>query len=144
MVRKYFNWNNQLSVKDDLSVKHAWGIRGIHEKICTNDCLLNFKWKFEFTTNYDFDEFIFPRIHETNYIVNYINRSNPDNDDGECVKPENKQIKTSYNLYEYAKRMSNLSSKKVAQMQFKHVVFMVNDHKKFLKDLFELKLDNKK
>lgn len=36
-------------------------------KLSTNDCLLGFKYEYEFTTNYDIDEIIFPRKYNTNF-----------------------------------------------------------------------------
>ncbi len=39
-----------------------------HERLNTNDCLLKFKYEYEYVSNYDIDEIIFPRLFGTNYF----------------------------------------------------------------------------
>ena len=34
--------------------------------INTNDCYMKFRHEYEYVTNYDIDEIIFPRLHSTN------------------------------------------------------------------------------
>ncbi len=41
---------------------------GLHDKICTNDCFMSYKYVYRYLSNYDVDEFIFPRRFETNYF----------------------------------------------------------------------------
>lgn len=100
-----------------------------HEKICLNDCLTNFKYQYEFMTNYDFDEFIFPRKFKTTDYVRFDNKT----DKCESVKSN----KYDYNIYDYAKRLVDKYGANAAIFDFQHVLFMENFNKNFLKNLFE-------
>lgn len=126
LFKSYFDWSRD-------------GVFNIHEKVCTNDCLLTFKWQYEFTTNYDFDEFIFPRLLRAsaqNIDPRLLGPNNTSNSsqDRNCGLL-NQEI-SQYSLYEYAKRLNKIANGKVAVFRFKHVVFMHNDHMAFLKKLF--------
>lgn len=121
LFRVYFDWSIE-------------GVFNIHEKVCTNDCLLNFKWTHEFTTNYDFDEFIFPRKVETNDFTS----SNSLLEKISCDSTPEK-----YSLYDYAVDLTRKSSTPVAVLRFKHVMFFHNDHANFFKKLFEIDFDTK-
>lgn len=105
------------------------GVFSAHEKVCTNDCLLNFKHQYEFITNYDFDEFIFPRKLKTNdykdFNTNNCHDLNYNLNDG-----------LNYNLYEYASRLSKLHSGNVAVLSFNHVLYVQQGYKEFLNTLF--------
>jgi hypothetical protein len=37
-------------------------VKAIHDKLNTNDCYINFRHLYEIVTNYDYDEFIWPRV----------------------------------------------------------------------------------
>lgn len=121
MFSVYFDWNRE-------------GVFNAHEKVCTNDCLLNFKWTHEFTTNYDFDEFIFPRRLDTNFLTKSKNSTSE-------ITCES-QVRD-YTLYDYAVDLSSKSSTPVAVLLFKHVLFFHNDHKNFHEKLFKIVDKNK-
>lgn len=99
------------------------GVFNAHEKVCTNDCLLRFKYDYEFTTNYDFDELIFPRKLATN--------------DYDAFADSN-ATSVNFNLYEYALRLKQKFGQNIAVFRFEHVLFMHNDHERFLDQLFGL------
>lgn len=86
-----------------------------HEFTATNDCFTNFKYTYEFVTNYDFDELIFPRKNSIN------NKS-----DLTC----DLSYKSDYNIYNYADRLFRIYSKKskknIGTIHFEHVLFV--DH----------------
>jgi hypothetical protein len=51
-----------------------------HERMNSNDCLLKFKYEYEYITNYDIDEIIFPRLSGTNDYQNLLKVSFKIND----------------------------------------------------------------
>jgi hypothetical protein len=98
------------------------GVLSANEKVCTNDCLLHFKHEFEFTTNYDFDEIIFPRKLNVDDYEPFLDEVKDKNSD--CSNERVNQNK--YSLYDYAIRLSKLlgNGKSVAMLKFENgVVF---------------------
>jgi hypothetical protein len=83
-----------------------------HEKINTNDCYLNYKYEYEYVSNYDFDEFIFPRLDQTKSQSQLLfNKSN-------CSDMLNYSI-PKYDLYSYAKYLHDLlGGSRVAYLRF--------------------------
>ena len=91
---------------------------GYMERVNTNDCYLNFKYKYEMVTNYDFDELIFPRSHNL-----YENRSLDCKLQSYCQYSDR-----AYNIYEYAVKMFNLmDNKTTACLMFINVAFLKID-----------------
>ena len=99
-----------------------FGMYNSHERICSNDCLMKFKHVYEFVSNYDFDEIIFPRqIETTNEDLMYnLKVTNCDN--------FNLNLNlTSYNIYDFVSRLAKqYHFKNVACFHFEHVVFFDN------------------
>ena len=102
-----------------------------HERLNTNDCYMHYKYEYEYVTNFDFDDFIFPRYYNTRYV--------PLNESNFCDK--NKSI-ANYSIYEYAKRMFLKHGSKASCLLFEHVLF-VPINKKFLDSLLTYKPKNK-
>ena len=94
---------------------------GYHERLNTNDCYLNFKYKYEMFTNYDIDEIIFPRLNAiTDDFAIYKGI--------DCEENRGLFINQSINLYEYALKMFDLmDSKRTACLMFKNVAFVLFD-----------------
>jgi hypothetical protein len=93
-----------------------------HERINTNDCYLKFKHQYEYVSNLDFDEIIFPRKQNvtTSFDFNISTRVN---------YSLNRNITQTYNIYNYVKKFfinTNISS-----IEFQHVLF-IQDYKKLL------------
>lgn len=89
-----------------------------HERMSSNDCLMRHKNDFEFLTNLDFDEFIFPRLHDTLF---YDTKSN------------------SCNMYDYTKRLQNKYGYNIAYFQFDHMLILQNFND-FINKLLHLKM----
>lgn len=102
-----------------------------HEIVNTNACLTNFKYEYEFMTNYDFDEILFPRVHMLN---DYSNHSL------DCK--ENKPLE--YNIYKYARQMVEKHGSHACSFQFRHVLFLDNFNQRFLDDVLSKETGNVK
>lgn len=102
-----------------------------HEKICTNDCLLNFKYEYEFATNYDFDEFIFPRKFPTNDLSHFKTTSSCNNTSAVSL--------TGYNIYDYALKLTQKYGNQIACFQFENVAFLtIPESFSFINDFLNL------
>ena len=66
-----------------------------HERLQSNDCLLKFKYNYEFVVNYDIDEFILPRQMSSPSHIN-CNNSN-------ALKAQTYK----YNIYEFIRKLSD-------------------------------------
>lgn len=107
-----------------------------HEKICTNDCLLNFKHEYEFTTNYDFDEFIFPRKFNTDSPKPFVS-----NGPSSCLNSMAK-FDFNYSMYEYATSLMQEYGNKIANFHFENVVFLtIPESIEFVEKLVSLPSD---
>ena len=67
-----------------------------HERLQSNDCLMKYRYEYQYVTNYDIDEFILPR-KVTNKNKNKI----------ECKANQTRLVghekNTDYSIYEFAK-----------------------------------------
>ena len=110
----YLNCVN--SVKSIFTITSDWWF-GLHEKINTNACYLQHKYNYEFLTNLDLDEIIFPRLYDLNLNSNLIslilNNSNSDR----------------HNLYDYTKKLTN--GQNIAYLLFSHSLY-ISSHQEFL------------
>lgn len=106
--RKYFE-------VDDYFIKNT------HERVCTNDCLMNFKYAYEYVSNYDFDEFIFPRNFKKNYHLSLD--SGAGQSCNNIYKSVQKNAPKEYNIYKYVKRLTKLYGNNVAYFLFENVLF---------------------
>ena len=93
-----------------------------HERINDNDCFMHYKYEYEYVTNFDFDDLVFPRYYNTNDFA--LNDS--------CTK--NKSI-SNYSIYDYAKRLFNKYGSKASCLLFKHVLFITIDQKLFIESI---------
>lgn len=101
-----------------------------HELVCTNDCVTNLKYSYEFITNFDLDEFIFPRFHNTtDYSSNEF----------DCKRKAMKN----YNIYEYASNLLNLYGSNVSAFHFEHVLFLDHMDEHFLQKIFSYQTTNR-
>ena len=92
----------------------------INDLIIMNDCLLNFKYTYEFITNYNADEVIFPRFYEIDqHHVEYnsLLQSTSCNQD---IRTYNQ----SYNIYNYLMKLfSEYNKTNTACLRFTNVEF---------------------
>ena len=87
-----------------------------NEVICTNDCLLGFKYQYEFTTNYDIDEVIFPRKFNSNdysYFKSAVN----------CNQSLAK-FDFNYSIYDYAVKLTRNYGSDIGFFHFENVNFL--------------------
>ncbi|RNA21174.1 hypothetical protein BpHYR1_011251 [Brachionus plicatilis] len=63
-----------LSMKINFDLRDHY-IKNTHERLNSNDCLMKNRHEYQYISNYDFDEFIFPRSFETDHVKN-VNESN--------------------------------------------------------------------
>ena len=83
-----------------------------HERMNTNDCYLKFKHRYEFVSNLDFDEIIFPRQQNVVTSFNFHNNSKET-----LFSP----ILKNYDIYNYAKEFF---TENISSIQFEHVLFI--------------------
>ena len=91
-------------------------ILNANEIICTNDCLLGFKYQYEFTTNYDIDEVIFPRKFYSN-DYSYFN----------SLKDCNQSLSKfyfNYSIYDYTVKLTRKYGSDIGFFYFENVNFL--------------------
>jgi hypothetical protein len=91
---------------------------------------MNLKNEYEFATNFDFDEFIFPRFKETNDFTSFNGLN--------CTNLEIEQQNQTYNIYDYAVRLKTKLGQNTACFKFNHVVFL-KETQQFLEKLRSFK-----
>jgi hypothetical protein len=105
-----------------------------HERMISNECLQSFRYEYEFVTNYDFDEIIFPRLNDSENF-NFVNLDN---------LTENRLLNSEeinkYQIYDYAKKLQNKYGTNIAFFLHDHVLFLC-DFDGFIKKLFDFKLN---
>lgn len=97
-----------------------------HEIACANDCLTNFKYQYEFMTNYDFDEILFPRMLKTNDYSLTRNQ-------GDC---NSLSTHFDYNIYNYSSELVKKHGRDVCSFLFEHILFLDNFDETFLDKVF--------
>jgi hypothetical protein len=114
-----------------------------HEKINTNDCFLNFKYEYEYTSNYDIDEFIFPRLeHTIDQIKLFDSVRQTQNKTCYPMKINNKSEMAKYDLYNYTKYLHNLlGGSSVAYLQF-YNTFMLLEFRNLLENILKYTMGN--
>lgn len=96
-----------------------------HEKLQTNDCYLNLKYKYEFISNYDLDEFILPRsISGDNQFMKEISQSKS------LVKCDHCNFKNYFenvNIYDYSVKLFNKlknQDKNISNLLFEYTYYV--------------------
>jgi hypothetical protein len=100
------------------------------EFFCTNACYASFRYSYEYVTNYDFDEVIFPRRLQTNDLRTFEANRN-------CTMSHGNS--TIYNMYEYISLLKASYDNDVlpiAAFHFENVAFFSNVSEQFLEELF--------
>jgi len=109
--------------------EQQWNTFHTHEMTATNDCFTNFKYEYEFVTNYDFDELIFPRKHPT-YDVHAANRT--------CEEKSSSPTPIKYSIYDFATRMFEIHKdlkQPVGAIHLEHMLFVDTVSNRFLNQL---------
>jgi hypothetical protein len=109
------------------------GASNFHEKVCTNECLMSYRYEYEFLTNNDIDEIIFARNSSTSFhrSINFNSNKTAENGDGhncssvyqsheglmetECFK---------FDMYAYAVKLHRIYGWDVAFFEFDHYLFL--------------------
>ena len=151
-IKTNFRNSNQFSSDNcDKSFKiHFSKSTQKHEKINTNDCYLNYKYEYEYVSNYDFDEFIFPRsYHKIDQIQLLDLFSHSQQKNNNCLSVNYSM--PYYDLYNYTRYLQDmLGGSSVAYLQFDNTFMLLkyrNILDKILKYtsgyLFEYHKDNR-
>jgi hypothetical protein len=82
-----------------------------HERMNTNDCYMHYKYEYEYVTNYDFDEIIYPREFSTTAVSIEKTKN--------CTSLSNTN-----SIYDYSKRLFNKYGSKASCLLFDHVLFI--------------------
>ena len=109
-------YNNCLRFYNDYFNGSRFHLLNANEVICTNDCLLGFKYQYEFTTNYDIDEVIFPRKFNSNdysYFKSAVN----------CNQSRDK-FDFNYSIYDYAMKLTQKYGSDIGFFHFENVNFL--------------------
>lgn len=120
----------------DVYFAPGWTTFHTHEMTATNDCFTNFKYQYEFVTNYDFDELLVPRQE----LVNRLDRPR-DIDKLKCDKSPTSMMRQANNsLYEYAVRLFSIvgrddDNKPIGALHFQHVLMIDKVSDKFLLEM---------
>ena len=120
------------------SIKNEWVLNS-HERLTSNDCLLNFKYDYELVTNYDFDEIILPRKISLDdsylYFNNEYNLCNNITD----IKPKFIYDNKSNNLYNYAMKLfEHYGVHNTASIRFEHAL-IVKEYDRINNFVFKMK-----
>lgn len=110
------------------------------EFFCTNDCYKRFKNSYELVTNYDIDEFIFPRKTRTNNLSSYdaskLAKCNPST----SLYPPPSQ----YSSYDYFMKLIDEQSKKykrkIAAIKFENLWILTTVDESFFDFLFSVNI----
>jgi len=113
-----------------------------HEKINTNDCYLNFKYEYEYTSNYDIDEFVFPRLVQTSDQIKLFDSVRQSKNKTCFPMKTNKSELIKYDLYNYTKYLHNLlGGSSVAYLQF-YNTFMLLEFRNLLENILKYTTGN--
>ena len=108
-----------------------------HERMNTNDCLLNYKYLYEYLTNYDIDEIIFPRLLSTNSFDRLFDNRTKCKD----IKLIDKSELKKYSIYDFAHSLfTKYSDRKIGSLKFEHVLF-IEDHLNLTRDMLNFNRD---
>ncbi|RNA26800.1 hypothetical protein BpHYR1_000760 [Brachionus plicatilis] len=91
------------SIKVNFGIEDQY-VKNSHERLCTNDCLMKSKFEYEYLTNFDFDEFIFPRMYHTKRVTELTTDQN-------CT---GKIFSQKANMYQYVKRLESIYGNNIA------------------------------
>ncbi|RNA02410.1 hypothetical protein BpHYR1_038321 [Brachionus plicatilis] len=103
-----------LSMKINFDIRDLY-IKNTHERLNSNDCLMKNHHEYQYISNYDFDEFIFPRSFETDHVKN-VNKSKM------CEK--NADLKF-LKIHDYIENLEQKYGNKVAYFQFENVNMLI-------------------
>ena len=109
-------YNNCLKFFNEYFDGSEFHLLNANEVICTNDCLLGFKYQYEFTTNYDIDEVIFPRKFYSNDYSYFKSVAN-------CNRSLAK-FDFNYSIYDYAVKLTRKYGTDIGFFHFENVNFL--------------------
>lgn len=95
-----------------------------HELACTNDCYTNLRYDYDYITNFDFDEFLFPRKAKTNAYRMHSTTN--------CLLNQ-----TDYDIYEYVSQLARDYGPDSASFHFEHVVYLDKMDETFLDNILK-------
>lgn len=102
---------------------------------------MNFKYQYEFLSNYDIDEFIFPRHFDPTYQVKVSDLVERFKKEKNCSEIYNNLTVTTrpYSLYDYVKSLQKEYGNKVASFQFPNYLVLTK-HDYFLQKIYSNQL----
>lgn len=112
-----------------------WVTFHTHEMTADNDCFTNFKYTYEFVTNFDFDELLFPRKHSSFDSLSLLNVT------CDALTPASAStISHANSLYDYASRLFQAYKdpvRPIGALHFQHVLLVDKISHRFVKNLLE-------
>jgi hypothetical protein len=103
---------------NDFYQLHGW-----YDKVCTNDCFLNYKYVYKYVSNYDIDDLIFPRKYSTFFSQTLnLNTSNCSEVYTEFAQNKDNSV---YSVYDYIQRLEQKHGK-ASYFRFEHYLVLVN------------------
>jgi hypothetical protein len=110
--------------------KKDFALQTTMELFTTNDCFISYKYAYDYVSNYDFDELIFPRKHDRNSLE-FLNSVSCENHDSFSI--------ADYNLYDFMSRLeknvSSMVKKPLGGIFFSHVIFFKDNNQDFFHQL---------
>jgi hypothetical protein len=126
-IKRFLYENCQRAYKLHFKMSDTF-VYNSHERLNTNDCYMRFRHQYEYVTNYDIDEIIFPRLLPTHQLN--LNKCN------EFRLLNNSQL-IKYNIYDFTEKLFNKYGADTAYLHFHHVIFFDNTYK-FSKDILTI------
>jgi hypothetical protein len=128
IIKESKKWTSQCMER----IEKTFDMFGIHEKMCANDCFQNYKHNYKYLTNYDIDEFIFPRQFNKNHFHELSERELT-----AVVLNFNKQ-KSNFSICgsgslisDFIQRLVNLYGTRVAYFHFENFL-VLNEHENLM------------
>jgi hypothetical protein len=104
---------------------------GTHENTCDMECLHNYKHAYQYMTNYDVDEFIFPRRFSKNHFNDLENIRDLKCDIYPLNDGTKKAMYGNNMMHEYIQRLTGIYGNRVAYFHFQNYQ-VLNEHENLL------------
>jgi len=120
---------NSYNINFNSSKRTSKDKKNIHQAFNDNDCYLDYKYVYEYVSNYDFDEFIFPRQDFSPSQSRLLNSS------------KNMISKPNYDINKYTKYLHDLfGGKNISSLHFVNT-FMLIDNRNLLDNILNYMYD---
>jgi hypothetical protein len=121
-----FSWKNWCVQRIGVALNDF----GVHEKMCANACFQNYKHIYKYLTNYDMDEFIFPRRFDKNHFHELSERE-LDAAETQCVSSNKSNYINGGLISNYIQRLVQFYGTRVAYFHFENYLTL-NEHENLM------------